>query len=138
MSYDGYGKYCLTTYRTCLTLLLGRNCCKKPISLLGFTGGEALQTFANLGVTLLLFSIGLKLDLKSLARPEAWVGAWLHAMITVVVFSLGIFGLSTAGLSYFAKLTYSTSMLVAFALSFSSTVFAVKILEEEAEMGAMH
>ena len=40
------------------------------LNALGFEGGEALQTFADLGVTLLLFSIGLKLDLKSLAKPE--------------------------------------------------------------------
>jgi predicted Kef-type K+ transport protein len=104
---------------------------------LGFVGGETLQIFADLGVTLLLFSIGLKLDLKSLARPEAWAGASLHAIITVAVFSLGIFGLRTAGVSYFANLTYPASILVAFALSFSSTVFAVKILEEKGEVGAM-
>lgn len=104
---------------------------------LGFAGGETLQTFADLGVTLLLFSIGLKLDLKSLAQPEAWAGASLHVIITVIVFSLGIFGLSKTGVSYFANLNYSTSILIAFALSFSSTVFAVKILEEKGEMGAM-
>ena len=35
---------------------------------LGFEGGETLQTFADLGVTLLLFSIGLKLRLRNLLR----------------------------------------------------------------------
>ncbi len=105
---------------------------------LGFEGGETLETFADLGVTLLLFSIGLKLDLKSLAKPEVWAGASLHMAITVAVFSVGVFGLGVVGLPFFADLTFSLAILVAFALSFSSTVFAVKILEEKGEMGAMH
>jgi predicted Kef-type K+ transport protein len=105
---------------------------------LGFEGGETLQTFADLGVTLLLFSIGLKLDLKSLAKPEVWAGASLHMAITVAVFSVGVFGLGVVGLPFFADLTFPLAVLVAFALSFSSTVFAVKILEEKGEMGAMH
>ncbi len=105
---------------------------------LGFEGGETLQTFADLGVTLLLCSIGLKLDLKSLTKPEVWAGASLHMAITVAVFSVGVFGLGMAGLPFFVDLTFSTAILVAFALSFSSTVFAVKILEEKGEMGAMH
>ncbi len=105
---------------------------------LGFEGGETLQTFADLGVTLLLFSIGLKLDLKSLTKPEVWAGASLHMAITVAVFSVGVFGLGMAGLPFFVDLTFPTAILVAFALSFSSTVFAVKILEEKGEMGAMH
>ena len=105
---------------------------------LGFEGGETLQTFADLGVTLLLFSIGLKLDLKSLAKPEVWAGASIHMAATIVVFGLGIFGLGMAGLPFFVDLNLPLAVLVAFALSFSSTVFAVKILEEKGEMGAMH
>ncbi len=108
------------------------------LNALGFEGGETLQTFADLGVTLLLFSIGLKLDLKSLAKPEVWAGASLHMAVTVAVFGAGVFGLSLAGLPFFAELTLPMAILVAFALSFSSTVFAVKILEEKGEMGAMH
>jgi predicted Kef-type K+ transport protein len=108
------------------------------LNFLGFEGGETLQTFADLGVTLLLFSIGLKLDLKSLAKPEVWAGASLHMAITVVVFGVAVFGLGLIGLPFFADLNFPLAILVAFALSFSSTVFAVKILEEKGEMGAMH
>ncbi len=74
---------------------------------LGFEGGETLQTFADLGVTLLLFSIGLKLDLKSLAKPEVWAGASIHMAATIVVFGLGIFALGMAGLPFFADLNLS-------------------------------
>ena len=42
------------------------------LNALGAEGGEFLNAVADLGITLLLFSIGLKLKLKSLARPEVW------------------------------------------------------------------
>ena len=108
------------------------------LNILGFEGGKVLQTFADLGVTILLFSIGLKLKLKSLAKPEVWAGASIHMLITVIVFGFGIFGLKQANLPYFSDLTLPLAFLIAFSLSFSSTVFAVKILEEKGELGAMH
>ena len=37
---------------------------------LGVQAGPAIQEIADLGVTLLLFAIGLKLKIKSLIRPE--------------------------------------------------------------------
>ncbi|SHO46768.1 cation:proton antiporter family protein [Desulfopila aestuarii] len=105
---------------------------------LGFAGGETLHVFADLGVTLLLFSIGLKLDIKSLIRPEIWGGASIHALLTVTVLGVAVFCLSLAGVPFFSELDLPKSFLIAFALSFSSTVFAVKILEEKGEMGALH
>lgn len=104
----------------------------------GFKGGEGLQLMADLGITLLLFSIGLKLNLKSLAKPEVWAGASLHLLITVTVFGSGLFLLGRSDLPFFSDLSLPFAILVAFALSFSSTVFAVKILEEKAEMSALH
>jgi predicted Kef-type K+ transport protein len=104
----------------------------------GFEGGEGLQLIADLGVTLLLFSIGLKLQIKNLAKPEVWAGSSLHMLVTVGVFGVAIFLLGRAGLPFFADLDLPLAILIAFALSFSSTVFAVKILEEKAEMSAMH
>jgi predicted Kef-type K+ transport protein len=104
----------------------------------GFDAGPMLSQIADLGVILLLFSIGLKLNVGTLLKPEVWAGATLHMLVTVVLFGLGIFALSTAGVHMFAGLDLATSALVAFALSFSSTVFAVKALEEKGEMQSMH
>ena len=59
----------------------------------GVEGGESLESIADLGILLLLFSIGLKLHLRDLIRPEIWAGASIHMLITVVVFGLGIFAL---------------------------------------------
>ncbi|MBP9906982.1 MAG: cation:proton antiporter [Rhodoferax sp.] len=41
----------------------------------GLTPPECLQWVANLGITLMLFSIGLKLDFRGLAKPEIWADA---------------------------------------------------------------
>lgn len=58
-----------------------------------------LQQFADLGVTLLLFAIGLKLDIRSLFKAEVWAGASLHLVGTMlflvpILKLLGILGLS--------------------------------------------
>lgn len=108
------------------------------LNLLGVEGGETLQAIADVGVLLLLFSIGLKLKVKSLMRPEVWGGASIHMTISTLMFALIMFMLAQTGLSLFAPLDFKLCLLVGFALSFSSTVFAVKILEEKAELSAMH
>jgi glutathione-regulated potassium-efflux system ancillary protein KefC len=105
---------------------------------LGQGGGETLDTISNLGVTLMLFTIGLKLRLRGLLRPEIWAGTSLHIAGTVVTFGLIFLSLCALGVSLFGSLTIWTSLLLALALSFSSTVFAVKALEESGEMGALH
>ena len=104
----------------------------------GVEGGATLQRLADLGVVLLLFTIGLKLKVKSLLKPEVWAGAGAHMIVTVMVFGGGIHLLSLAGISLFDDLDFKLALLVAFALSFSSTVFAVKILEEKGEMSSKH
>ena len=105
---------------------------------LGVEAGDRLEEIANAGVTLLLFTIGLKLKLKSLASPDVWAGATLHMLITVAVFGVGIWLLGIAGLPVFNQLDWKLALLIAFALSFSSTVFAVKVFEEKKEMASRH
>jgi predicted Kef-type K+ transport protein len=105
---------------------------------MGFEGGTLLQQFANLGVILLLFSIGLKLKIETLLKSEVWAGASIHMAVTVLVFGLVSYALATTGVHLFAGLDLATSALVAFALSFSSTVFAIKALEEKGEMQSLH
>jgi predicted Kef-type K+ transport protein len=87
----------------------------------------------NLGVTLLLFTIGLKLDVRSLLRPVIWAGTTLHMLIVVALFGTGLYWFSLTGLTVFSGLDVKTAILIGFALSFSSTVFAVKTLEEKGE-----
>lgn len=105
---------------------------------MGQSGGPMLDEVADIGVTLMLFTIGLKLQLRGLLRPEIWAGTSIHSAITVFLFSLLFFFLSLLGLQLFGGFSYQASLLLAFALSFSSTVFAVKMLEENGEMGSLH
>jgi glutathione-regulated potassium-efflux system ancillary protein KefC len=97
---------------------------------IGEDGGEALPKFGEIGVYLLLFSIGLKLRPKSLLRPEIWAVASVHMAVVVVLFGAAIYALGMMGFSLFATMGFDTALLLAFALSFSSTVFAVKVLAE--------
>lgn len=108
------------------------------LNALGIEGGEDLQTVADIGVLLLLFSIGLKVRVKSLFRPEVWGVASLHMIVTVVLFGSFIYLLSYTGLELFTDLSPQIALLIAFALSFSSTVFTVKVLEERGEMNSKH
>ena len=118
--------------------LVGFLCAGFVLSRMGIEETETLTQLADLGIYLLLFSIGLKLDLRGLAKPVVWGVASTHMLAFTVVIGLGIFALTFTGLGLFAELNFWTSMLVSFALSFSSTVFAVKVLESRAEMNSRH
>jgi len=108
------------------------------LNALGVVGGPMLADIADMGVTLLLFCIGLKLRVKELLRPEIWAGASIHMVLSVLIFGVGLYALGLAALTWITPLDFQQSLLVAFALSFSSTVFAVKVLEENAEMASFH
>lgn len=108
------------------------------LNYLGMSSGESLQKLADLGITLLLFTVGLKLNLKVLIKPQVWAVTALHAAVVILLFSIGIFALSAMKLSIFAALDFKLAVLLAFALSFSSTVFVVKALEDKGEMKSLH
>jgi len=108
------------------------------LNTLGIEGGDTLQTVADFGVLLLLFSIGLKVRIKSLFRPEIWAVASLHMVVIVVFLGAVVYLLSYTGLTLFTDLSPQIALLIAFALSFSSTVFTVKVLEERDEMNSKH
>lgn len=104
----------------------------------GVSGGENLQEVADAGVLLLLFSIGLKVRLKSLVKPEVLAVASIHMIVTVILFGSTIYLLSYTALSLFTGMSWQIALLIAFALSFSSTVFTVKVMEEKGEMNSKH
>jgi predicted Kef-type K+ transport protein len=104
----------------------------------GLESTHALREIADLGVTLMLFTIGLKLNLKSLLRIQIWGVASAHMLITIGFYSLLFFVFSFSGIANFEDIDFWSALLIAFALSFSSTVFAVKVLEGKREMGALY
>lgn len=124
-------------YRVHLPPLIGYLLAGFALNALGYTTTPFLSTVADVGVTLLLFTIGLKLNLKDLVKPEVWAGASLHMILTVAVMGGIIFLCTHLGLAFFGGMELGSSLVVAFGLSFSSTVFAVKILEESGGMSSL-
>lgn len=102
-----------------------------------FTGLD-FSTLGNLGVTLLLFTIGLKLNLRSLIKPQIWAVTSLHMGISVGIFIALFSALKIVGWSLVSELSTMQLATIGFALSFSSTVFAVKVLEDRGEVNSLH
>lgn len=107
------------------------------LHLLGVEPVPAVDTAADLGVTVLLFGVGLKLDVRTLLQREVWATATIHlgawSLVTAAV--LGLVGLVGAGLA--AEADLRALLLVGLAMSFSSTVFVVKVLEERSATRAL-
>jgi len=104
----------------------------------GYQSTPLLDQLANLGVTLLLFSIGLKLRVENLAKVHIWAPATIHIVLCSLLFSGFCLLVAKTGLPLFTDLSLQTSLLIGFAFSFSSTVFAVKVLEQRGEMASVH
>ena len=99
------------------------------LHLFGAENDQFLLSVADMGITLLLFTIGLKLRLSTLLRPEIWATTSLHMGATIIIATGFIAALGWAGFLLFEGMDFQTALIIAFALSFSSTVFAVKTLE---------
>ncbi|MFT6030434.1 MAG: glutathione-regulated potassium-efflux system ancillary protein KefC [Oleiphilaceae bacterium] len=98
----------------------------------------SLQTLADLGISLMLFTIGLKVNFKQLLRVDIW-SATLGHMTVWVIFLFPILSLLATLVSLeYLNLTLVQSALVGFALSFSSTVCAIKVLEDNSELKTKH
>ena len=108
------------------------------LNLYGIASGDTLQKLSDLGITLLLFIVGLKLDLRTFARPQVWAVTGLHMTIVVLVFGIAIYVLAIVGTPFLSGLDLCRSLAIAFALSFSSTVFVVKVLEEKGQSASLY
>lgn len=109
------------------------------LNVAGYDSTPVLEVLADLGVTLLLFTIGLKLNIRFLLQKPVWAAATLHLAGTTLLFAL-LLMLLARGLAWplLAELEGVQALLLGFALSFSSTVFVVKALEERSEAGSFY
>ncbi len=103
---------------------------------LGVEAVPALDVVAGLGVTILLFGIGLKIDVRALLARQVLGTATAHLAVSTalgagLLWLLGLFGVGLVGSDP------STWLLVGFALSFSSTVVVVKVLEDRGTQGSL-
>ena len=66
---------------------------------------------ADLGVTLLLFTIGLKLHVKDLIAPVVWLTASVHMLVITVLAMILIKGLAILGLGMISDLSLTSALL---------------------------
>ncbi len=92
---------------------------------------EGLDTIADLGVAILLFGIGLKLDARILARREVWFTGLAHLGLGSVLTWAYLSAIAVFAAGLMADHDWRTLLVIGFALSFSSTVLAVKTLEDQ-------
>jgi len=101
-------------------------------SALGWIGAhEQVELLAKLGISLLLFVVGLKLDLL-LIRSLGIVA--VTAGVAQIIFSAGIGFLLAMALG----LETTAALYVAVALTFSSTIIVVKLLSDKREIDSLH
>jgi predicted Kef-type K+ transport protein len=104
----------------------------------GASVSPALEQLANVGVMLLLFAIGLKLDLGSLIKPHIFGASLLHTALIVLLGGAAIALPMALGVGPFAGLTLPGVAMLALFASFSSTLFSIKLLEERGNMSALY
>ncbi len=92
--------------------------------------GPILVYLADLGVLLLLFTVGLKLKLRQIGEPQVVGGALLHFALSVAVF--------TPIARFLFAPDWTAAVLIGIAVAFSSTVLAAKMLEAKRELGSFH
>ena len=100
-----------------------------PHGLALVTSTEPVELLAEIGVVLLLFSIGLELSLRELVRMKRFVlvGGTLQVVITI---------LAMAGLSAITGHSNSESLVIGILISLSSTAVLLKLLQERREIEA--
>ncbi|PIV90213.1 sodium:proton exchanger [Candidatus Gracilibacteria bacterium CG17_big_fil_post_rev_8_21_14_2_50_48_13] len=92
---------------------------------------ELVNTVSHIGIMLLLFLIGLEMGVDKL-RDMGLVS--IAAGVGQVLFT-GVIGL---GIALSLGFPFIQSMYIAVALTFSSTVIAIKIMSEKQELGSLH
>lgn len=106
------------------------------LSAAGVPEVAALGLMSEIGVALMLFAIGLRLDVRTLLGKEVWLSAGLHMVLTVLV------GGGFLSLLVWAQLLHHETpgvlAVLALVLSFSSTIFVVKILQERGDEQSLY
>jgi Kef-type K+ transport system membrane component KefB len=95
------------------------------------TADEAVELLASMGIALLLFIVGLRLDLQ-VVRALGKIALLIGAGQMLLVAGLGFAVCQLLGFSRVHAL------YVAVALSFSSTIIVVKLLSDQREIDALH
>lgn len=100
-------------------------------NVVGHYDRDVIETFSQIGIVLLLFIVGLKLDLRIIREsgPVALIAGVAQVALT---FALG------AGLAMFIGFQTMPSVFIGLALSFSSTIVAVKLLSDRRAVDSLY
>lgn len=101
-------------------------------SVLGFVkGGHEIDMLAEVGVVLLMFTIGLEFSLRSLLRiwRYVFIGGGLQVALSVGLAAL---------LARQGGLPWSQAVFIGFLVSLSSTAIVLKVLQQKGELDALH
>lgn len=99
------------------------------LSFTSYEPGYMLREIAHLGVTFLLFTVGLHISLKNILQKEVLGIGLIHLTISSVIF---------VPVSLYFGLPLEAAILVSITLGFSSTVLAAKGLENRNELGSYY
>lgn len=95
------------------------------------TSQETFETFSSIGIALLLFIIGLGLNVAVIKK----LGSVVFTTAAVLLLTIGSLGFLTASLMGFDDIE---AVIIGLALFFSSTIIIVKMLTDKKEQGRLH
>jgi len=119
----------LVTSRLYLPPLVGYLLAGYMLNIAGVEANETLGHLADIGIELLLFTVGLKLKPSSLLRREVLSVGSLHLLIVTLVSALVYF-------SFNGQVT--GGLVIGVSLAFSSTILAIKVLEDSGELSTLY
>lgn len=102
-----------------------------PYMLNVMSSSDTIHTFAQMGVALLLFMVGINLDLK-LIRDIGGVALFTGLGQVLFTFVIGFMLSSALGFSLIE------SIYIAVALTFSSTIIIMKLLSDKGDMQSLY
>ena len=102
-----------------------------PLGPFQFQANEIMQSLASIGITLLLFMIGLELklsELKSVGKMSAVAGVLQIVLVSSAAFLLSKFlGFSNTSAAY-----------IGIGLAFSSTIMVIKLLSDKRDLRSLY
>jgi len=102
-----------------------------PLGLLTIENRDVIRFMAEIGITLLLFMLGLELkirDLKSVGKTAVATGVGQIIFTSMIGFAI----------SQALGFTLATSAYIAIALTFSSTIIIVKLLSDKKDLNSLY
>lgn len=102
-----------------------------PLGVFHIQSGEVLHSFAEIGITLLLFMLGLEMrlkDLKSVGKVALYTGLGQIIFTSAIGFVI----------SLLLNFSILASIYIAVALTFSSTIIVVKLLSDKKDLNSLY